>query len=126
MAPKQQLDFHPQLLAKPETHLDVELRATLQENPPAEAIQSASESVTRLAPAMGQPPPMLLWENLQGKAIQSVWKLATLGTAKRHPQELGLPRTAGRLGGGGPRELQPPPVEDSPVPPVRARRCSPG
>src|SRR4029453_1764183 len=109
MAPKQQLDFHPQLLAKPETHLDVELRATLQENPPAEAIQSASESVTRLAPAMGQPPPMLLWENLQGKAIQSVWKLATLGTAKRHPQELGLPRPRRRLARARAQERQLPP-----------------
>ena len=52
MAPKRQLDFHPQLLAKPETHLDVELTATSEENPPAEAIQSVSESVTRLALAM--------------------------------------------------------------------------
>ncbi len=55
MAPKQELDFHPQLpvqMAKPETHLDVELMATSQENPPAEAIQSVSELVMRLAPAM--------------------------------------------------------------------------
>jgi hypothetical protein len=128
MAPKRQLDFHWQLpvqLAKPETHLAVELTATSQESPPAEAIQSASESVTRLAPAMRQPPPVLLWEDLQGKAIQSVWKLATLETAKRCPQELGLPRTARRLARARPQELQLPPVEDSPVPPVRARRCSP-
>ena len=50
MAPKRQLDFHPQLpvqMAKPETHFAVELTATSQESPPAEAIQSASESVTR-------------------------------------------------------------------------------
>ena len=60
MAPKQQLDFHPQLLAKPETHLDVELRATLQENPPAEAIQSALEVVMRLVPAMWQQSPVML------------------------------------------------------------------
>src|SRR4029453_13213088 len=129
MAPKRQLDFHWQLpvqLAKRETHLAGELTATSQESPPAEAIQSASESVTRLAPAMRQPPPVLLWEDLQGKAIQSVWKLATLETAKRHPQELGLPRTARRLARARPQELQLPPVEDSPVPPVRARRCSPG
>jgi hypothetical protein len=128
MTPKRQLDFHWQLpvqLAKPETHLDVELMATLQENPPPEAMQAASESVTRLAPAMRQPPPVLLWENLQGKAIQSVWKLATLETAKRRPQELGLPRTARRLARARPQELQLPPVEDSPVPPARVRRCSP-
>jgi hypothetical protein len=128
MAPKRQLDFHWQLpvqLAKPETHLAVELTATSQENPPAEAIQLVSESVTRLGPAMRQPPPVLLWENLQGQAIQSVWKLATLETAKRRPQELGLPRTARRLARARPQELQLPPVEDSPVPPVRARRCSP-
>jgi hypothetical protein len=128
MAPKRQLDFHWQLpvqLAKPETHLAVELTATSQESPPAEAIQSASESVTRLAPAMRQPPPVLLWEDLQGKAIQSVWKLAALETAKRRPQELGLPRTARRLARARPQELQLPSVEDSPVPPVRARRCSP-
>ena len=129
MAPKRQLDFHPQppvQTEKPETHLAVELTATSQESPPAEAIQSASESVTRLAPAMRQPPPVLLWEDLQGgKAIQSVWKLATLETAKRRPHELGLPQTARRLARTRPQELQLPPVEDSPVPPVRARRCSP-
>ena len=39
-------------MAKPETHLDVELKATSQENPPAEAMQLASELVMRLAPAM--------------------------------------------------------------------------
>jgi hypothetical protein len=55
MAPKRQLDFHWQLpvqLAKPETHLAVELTATLQENRPAEASQSALEVAMRLAPAM--------------------------------------------------------------------------
>jgi hypothetical protein len=60
MAPKQELDFHPQLLAKAGTHLDVELTATSQENPPAEAIQLVSELVIRLAPAMWQPPPVML------------------------------------------------------------------
>jgi len=63
MAPKRRLDFHPQLpaqMAKPEIHLDVELTATSQESPPAEAIQSASELVVRLAPAMRQPPPVML------------------------------------------------------------------
>ena len=42
MAAKRELDFHPQLLAKPETHLDVALMATSQETPPPEAIQSVS------------------------------------------------------------------------------------
>jgi hypothetical protein len=129
MAPKRQRDSHWQLpvqLAKLETHLAVELTATSQESPPAEAIQSASESVTRLAPAMRQPPPVLLWEDLQGKAIQSVWKMATLETAKRRPQELGLPRTARRLARARPQELQLPPVEDSPVPSARVRRHSQG
>jgi hypothetical protein len=63
MAPKRQLDFHWQLpvqMAKPETRLDAELMATSQGSPPAEAIQSASESVTHSAPAMWQPPPVLL------------------------------------------------------------------
>jgi hypothetical protein len=62
MAPKRQLDFHPLpvQMAKPETHLDVELTATSQENPPAEAIPSASESVMRLAPVMWPRPPVML------------------------------------------------------------------
>ncbi len=56
MAPKRQLDFHLQLpvqMAKPETHLDVELMATSQESPPAEAIQLVSELVMRLARRCG-------------------------------------------------------------------------
>jgi hypothetical protein len=63
MAPKPQLDFHPQppvQMAKPETHLDAELRATLEENPPTKAIQLASELAMRVAPAMWQPPPVIL------------------------------------------------------------------
>jgi hypothetical protein len=63
MAPKQQLDFRRQLpvqMAKPETHLDVELMATSLGSPPAEAIQSVSELMTRLAPAMRQSPPVML------------------------------------------------------------------
>src|SRR4030095_7753281 len=106
MAPKRQLDFHWQLpvqLAKRETHLAVGLTATSQESPPAEAIQSASGVVTRFAAAIRQPPPVLLWEDLQGKAIQSVWKMATLETAKRRPQELGLPPPARRCARGGAR-----------------------
>jgi hypothetical protein len=74
MAPKQQLDFHPQLLvqmAKPETHLDAELMATSLENPPAEGIQSVSELVMRLAPATWrQPLPVMPPENSLGNAIQ--------------------------------------------------------
>ena len=55
MAPKQELDFHPQLpvqMAKPETQLDAEPTATPLESPLAEAMQSALELVMRLAPAM--------------------------------------------------------------------------
>jgi hypothetical protein len=129
MAPKRQPDFHPQLpvqIAKPETHLDAELTATPQESPPAEAIQSVLEVAMRLGSAMRQPPLVLLWENLQGKAIQSVWKLATLETAKRRPQELGLPRTAGRLPPARPQELQLPLVADFPVPSARGRPHSQG
>jgi hypothetical protein len=71
MAAQQQLDFHPRLpaqMAKLETHLDVELMATSQENPPAEAIQSASELGMRLATAMWQPR-LLVKENSREKAI---------------------------------------------------------
>ena len=50
MVLKQELDFHPQLLATPETHLDADLMATSLENPPAEAIPSVS-LVMRSAPA---------------------------------------------------------------------------
>ena len=178
MAPKRQLDFHPQLpvqMAKPETHLDVELTATSQESPPAEAIQSASESVTRLAPAMRQPPPVMLMrldshllrlseekgkpavylesataqlktlqeKHLLVKAMQLLaemvrrerpnWPLPavlqenSLALAKQLLlQDLDLARPERwRLARARPQELQLPPVEDSPVPPVRARRCSP-
>jgi hypothetical protein len=126
MAPKRQLDFPPPLpvrMAKPEIHLDAELTATLRENPPAEAIQlAASESVTRLAPAMWQPPVMLQEKSL-AEAIQLIRELATLEAAKRRPlQVLGLPRVArARL-----PDLQLPPVEDSPVPSARARLHSQG
>ena len=178
MTPKRQLDFHWQLpvqMAKPETHLDVELMATSLGSPPAEAIQSASESVTRLAPAMWQPPPVMLMrldshllrlseekgkpavylesataqlETLQEKhllvkAMQLLaemvrrerpnWPLPavlqenSLALAKQLLlQDLDLARPERwRLARARPQELQLPPVEDSPVPPVRARRCSP-
>ena len=90
MAPKQQLDFQPQLpvqMAKPETHLDVELTATSQENPPAEAMQSVSELVTRLAPAMWQSPPVKLSENSSPvEAIQLPLRvLATAGGGEAAP-----------------------------------------
>jgi hypothetical protein len=130
MAPKRLLDFHrplPVQMAKPETHLGVGPMATSQENLPAEVIQPVSELVMRLEPATWQQRPVMLQENPLAEAIQSAWKLATLETAKQRPQELGLPRTARRLAARArPQELQLPPVEDSPVPPVRARRCSPG
>ena len=71
MALKQELDFHPQLLATPETHLDAELMATSLESPPVEASQPASELVMRLAPATWrQPLLVMLQENSPGKAIQ--------------------------------------------------------
>jgi hypothetical protein len=84
MAPKQELDFHPQLLARPETHLDGELMGTSEENPPAEAIQSVLELVMRLAPAMWQPPPVMLQENSLGKAIQLLPEMVRRDGANRH------------------------------------------
>jgi hypothetical protein len=82
MAPKRELDFHPQLLAKTETHLDVALMATSQENRLAEAIQSVSEQAMRLAPAMWRQQPVMLEENSLVEVIQPVsewvmrWALA--------------------------------------------------
>jgi hypothetical protein len=84
MAPKQELDFQPQLpvqMAKPETHLAVELMATSQENPPAEAIQSASELVMGLAPAMWQPPPVMLQEMVKRDTHFDSELLVRLATA---------------------------------------------
>ena len=75
MAPEQQLEFRPQLpvqMAKPETHLGVELTVTSQENPPGKAMQSASQLVMRLAPAMSQPLPVMLQENSLAEVIQPV------------------------------------------------------
>ena len=139
MAPKRQLDFHWQLpvqMAKPETHLAAEL---------TEAIQSASESVTRLAPAMWQPPPVMLMRldshllrlsEEKGKpAVYLESATAQLETLQENSlalakqlllQDLDLARPERwRLARARPQELQLPPVEDSPVPPVRAHRCSP-
>ena len=75
MAPKRQLDFHPQLpvqRAKLETHLDVGLMASLQENPLAEAMRLVWQLVRRLAPAMWQPGPVMLGQEFPGKAILPV------------------------------------------------------
>jgi len=139
MTPKRQLDFHWQLpvqMAKPETHLAAEL---------TEAIQSASESVTRLAPAMWQPPPVMLMRldshllrlsEEKGKpAVYLESATAQLETLQENSlalakqlllQDLDLARPERwRLARARPQELQLPPVEDSPVPPVRAHRCSP-
>jgi hypothetical protein len=63
------LDFLPQLpvqVAKPETHLAVELMATSPENPRAEAMQAASEL------AMWQRPPVMPQENSPAEGILPV------------------------------------------------------
>jgi hypothetical protein len=129
MAPEWWLDFQPQLpvqMASLETHLDVELKATSQENPPAEAMESISDLVMRLAQVMQQPPPVMLSKNSPKTAIQLVWKLATLETAKRRLlRDLGLPRMEKRLAQARLQELQLRTVEDSPVPLARVPRHSP-
>jgi hypothetical protein len=149
MALKQELDFHPQLLAMPETHLDAELMATSLENPPAEAIPPVS-LVRRLAPATWrQLLLVMLQENLLAPAIQFLPKMvrrewanrplpATLQEkslapanrrsvdgdldsrqAERDSVQARHPAVRARL-----QELQLRPVEDSPVPPARARQHS--
>jgi hypothetical protein len=55
--------------------------ATPVESPPAELAQSVLELVMRLALAM-PPPPVKLWENSQGVAIQLLQETVTLETAK--------------------------------------------
>ena len=126
MALKQDLDFQPQLLAKPEAHLDAELMATSLENRPAAGIQSASELAMRLAPAMCQAPWVILEENSLAEAIQLLRELATLERAKRRLlQDLGLPQMARRLARPRLPDLQLPSVEDSPVPSALALRYSP-
>jgi hypothetical protein len=84
MALKQELDFHPQLLATPETHLDAELMATSLENPPAEAIPSVS-LVMRLALATWQQPlPGMLQENSLASAIQLLPEKVRRERANQH------------------------------------------
>ncbi len=78
-----------------------------QENPQAEVIQSVSELVMRLAPAMRQPSPVIPQENSKTEAILRLaanWrspllvKAKPLEAAKRRPlPEMGLPRAEARL-----------------------------
>ena len=88
----------PVPMLKPETLLDVELMAMSPESPRAEVMQSASESLTRLALATWRPMPVMRppQENSPGRAIRLVWKRARLEAAKRCLLGLGLPRTERR------------------------------
>jgi hypothetical protein len=138
MAPKGQLDFHPQLpaqMAKPETHLDVELMATSQETPPPEAIQSISELAMSVAPAMWQQPPVILQENSPAEVIQLLpEKVRRVGANRLLPEvdsdlrrtELRSVRVRLLAARARPQKVQLPPVEDSPVLSALARQHSPG